>query len=248
MNKVLDQVLIEATDNSLMNTKLINDSLGGHFDEMPRDVFEPVPLKEESRGYSPFPKIRKQAPSSQMSLPAPSLKKRRTSSYFTPTIRGYQENQWMKIFDQLIEFKEQHGHCLVPHTYPENQTLSRWVKRQRYQYKLKQAGKESTMTDARVKMLQGIDFVWDSHAIIWEKRLNELKEYRNKYSDCNVPSNYDNQDLVVWIKCQRRQYRLFRDNNKSSSITIDRIHALNNIGFLWKVREDPPPVALHHRG
>jgi hypothetical protein len=65
----------------------------------------------------------------------------------------------------------------VPHTYAENPPLARWVKRQRYQYKLKIESKQSTMTDERIIMLENIGFIWDSHAAAWEEKLMELKEY-----------------------------------------------------------------------
>ena len=68
-------------------------------------------------------------------------------------------------------------HSQVPHTYAENPPLARWVKRQRYQYKLKIENKQSTMTDERIIMLENIGFIWDSHAAAWEEKLNELKEY-----------------------------------------------------------------------
>ncbi|CAJ1959494.1 unnamed protein product [Cylindrotheca closterium] len=175
----------------------------------------------------------------------PRPKKRRISNDQQPRFRGYQEKQWEEQFEELLKFKEQEGHCLVPHTYPENQVLSRWVKRQRYQYKLKAAGKvPSTMTDVRIKKLEDIGFVWDSHATAWVNRLKELEEYREKHGDCNVPSNYPaNPELATWIKCQRRQYKLFWAGNKSSSMTVERMNKLNEVGFIWKVREDLPMPA-----
>ena len=42
-----------------------------------------------------------------------------------------QDEQWEKTLRSLIKFKEEHGHCLVPKIYPENQNLSYWVFRQR---------------------------------------------------------------------------------------------------------------------
>lgn len=93
----------------------------------------------------------------------------------------------------------------VPHCYKKNIGLARWVKRQRYQYKLMVDGKQTTMTDERVKLLEDVGFIWDSHAATWEERLNELREFRRIHGDCNVPSSYaENPKLATWIKCQRR--------------------------------------------
>lgn len=89
----------------------------------------------------------------------------------------------------------------VPHTYKENPPLARWVKRQRYQYKLKVEGKISTMTDERVALLENIGFIWDSHAAAWAEKLQELKEYTKLRGDCNVPSTYPgNPQLATWVK------------------------------------------------
>ena len=110
------------------------------------------------------------------------------------------------------------------------------VKRQRYQYKLRQAGQQSTLVVWRVKALESVGFVWDSHSALWEERLNELKGYRLVNGNCNVPSSYPkSKQLSTWVKCQRRQYRLFRQGN-NSNLTEERIAALVELGFVWDGR------------
>ena len=64
--------------------------------------------------------------------------------------RSSQEEQWYIKFNELVAYKRIHGHCQVPHKYIPNPTLAQWAKRQRYQYKLKQEAKPSTMTDERI--------------------------------------------------------------------------------------------------
>ena len=34
---------------------------------------------------------------------------------------------WMRMFEELMEYKEQHGNCLVPTMYEDNRKLGRWV-------------------------------------------------------------------------------------------------------------------------
>ncbi|CAJ1967312.1 unnamed protein product [Cylindrotheca closterium] len=151
-----------------------------------------------------------------------------------PRFRDYQENQWQKQFQALLEFKQKHGHCCVPNKHNENPVLGRWVKRQRYQHKLLQQGKKSTLVPHRVKALEDAGFIWDSHSALWEERLNELKAYRRVHGHSNVPSTFTaNAQLSTWVKCQRRQYRLFLDGEPSSNLTLERISALNQIGFQW---------------
>src|SRR5256885_12848299 len=38
---------------------------------------------------------------------------------------------WERRFEELKAFKARHGHCHVPHIYPENRALGRWVSKQR---------------------------------------------------------------------------------------------------------------------
>ena len=115
--------------------------------------------------------------------------------------------------------------------------MARWVKRQRYQYKLKTEGQMSTMTDQRAKLLEDIGFIWDSHAAAWADKLHELKDYARVKGNCNVPSTFpENPQLATWVKCQRRQYKLLRDK-RTSNMTVDRVLQLEKIGFVWEVRK-----------
>merc|ERR1712159_188705 len=96
--------------------------------------------------------------------------------------RAYQAENWTEKFEELLQFRDQHGHCLVPNCHPDNPALAQWTKRQRYQYKLKMDGKRSTITDERVRALDEAGFVWDSHKAVWAERLEELKEFKSNTS------------------------------------------------------------------
>eukprot|EP00980_Cylindrotheca_fusiformis_P016441 scaffold4902_cov115-Cylindrotheca_fusiformis.AAC.2 len=150
--------------------------------------------------------------------------------------RPYQQHQWDAQFQELLAFQKERGHCCVPHNYEENPILSRWIKRQRYQYKLRQEGKTSTLTASRIQQLEAIGFVWDSHAAAWEERLNELKLYSLRHGHCNVPSTCTvYPQLATWVKCQRRQFKLLCAGKKSN-ITPERISALEDVGFQWDIQ------------
>lgn len=151
--------------------------------------------------------------------------------------RIYQAENWMEKYDELCEFRRIYGHCLVPNVFPENPPLAQWVKRQRYQYKLKCNNKRSSMSDERIQALEQVGFVWDSHSAVWDERLEELLEFRQVMGHCNVPSRYTgNHQLAVWVKRQRRQYKFYLEN-KPSAMTLDRIHRLEAIGFEWDMRK-----------
>jgi hypothetical protein len=92
------------------------------------------------------------------------------------------------------------------------------------------------MTPERVKALDEIGFVWDSQGAAWGDRLGELQQFRQLFKHCNVPSNYyENTRLATWIKCQRRQYKLYMEN-KPSNMTPQRIQHLESLGFEWGLR------------
>ena len=67
---------------------------------------------------------------------------------------------WSIRFQQLCEFKEQLGHCLVPVKYSANLKFGRWVSTQRSSYRFHQEGKPSSMTAERIRELESIGFDW----------------------------------------------------------------------------------------
>jgi hypothetical protein len=151
--------------------------------------------------------------------------------------RGYQADQWTEKFEELCAFIKTTGHCQVPHGYPTNESLARWTKRQRYQYKLRLEGKPCTMTEDRIGALNALGFVWNSHEAIWEERWTELEEFKlANGGHCNVPSQFEtNQKLATWVKCQRRQYKLFLAQ-QPSNMTPNRAARLHELGFVWELR------------
>lgn len=149
------------------------------------------------------------------------------------TVTTHLVDQWDTIFQDLKKYKLEHGNCLVPHTYPANPRLARWVKRQRYQYKLLKLGKSASMPIDRIKMLEDLGFVWDSHQLVWEKMFRELMEYKERHGDCDIPSKYPaNSVLATWATRQRSQYKLYI-TGKKSSITPERVAVLEDVGFTW---------------
>ncbi|KAG7366868.1 helicase domain protein [Nitzschia inconspicua] len=151
-------------------------------------------------------------------------------------IRPHQNQKWNERYTELCEFHRRFGHSVVPYHYKESTALAWWVKRQRHQYKMKKEGLHSTLTEEREKLLESLDFVWDSHTAIWEMRLQELIEYKVRHGHTSI-SQSENPKLLVWVKCQRRQYKMFCAGQKSS-MTPERINKLNAIGFCWNPRRE----------
>jgi hypothetical protein len=87
---------------------------------------------------------------------------------FTWTIRSRDTfgESWNQRFEELKEFRRNHGHCLVPSRYPETPELGVWVGTQRTQYRLYMKAKEggnptvSSMNEDRVRALEALGFTW----------------------------------------------------------------------------------------
>lgn len=152
--------------------------------------------------------------------------------------REYQAESWSEKFEELCAFRRKYGHCHVPHYFSESFTLAQWVKRQRYQYKLKLDGKRSTLTEERIRILNKVDFIWNSHDAVWEERFQDLLAYKHVHGHCIVPSTFEaNPQLAVWTKRQRRQYKRYK-HKMSSSVTPSRIEKLEKAGFVWDCRKN----------
>ena len=62
-----------------------------------------------------------------------------------------------------------------------------------------------------------------------------------------MPSNFRDKKLATWVKCQRRQYKLYWDG-KPSAMSPERILELEKVGFEWEIRSTVPrpPNTGHH--
>jgi len=62
--------------------------------------------------------------------------------------------QWNLRYKQMLDFKQQHGHCDIPINYPGNPQLGRWISRQRQ--------KRDKLTQERILLLEEIGFLWSA--------------------------------------------------------------------------------------
>jgi hypothetical protein len=146
-------------------------------------------------------------------------------------IRPYQNDQWNERYTELVEYRNQFGHCNVPYHWPDNKPLSQWVKRQRHQRKLKTEKKHSNLTDEREHILDILGFIWDSRAANWEERYQQLCSYHSQHGHCQVTrKDKDSRQLAVWLKRQRHLCRLFLSGEADTGITSERLTKLVDIG------------------
>lgn len=163
----------------------------------------------------------------------------KVSNDFRPKIRFHQKEQWMERYQELVKkyYKKNGRSHDSGITGKEDTPLARWVKRQRYNYNLRKAGKPCPLTDERVKLLDKLSFVWNPKEKAWEERFEALVAFKEKHKHCNVPSHYPpNQSLADWVKFMRHKQKHYVSNGLGSLFTLDRIIQLNELGFRWSGR------------
>lgn len=139
-------------------------------------------------------------------------------------------DKWHSRYNELLEYREQHGHCNVPYHYKEKPFLNSWVKRQRYQFKCLRQGKTSHLTNERIRLLEAINFSWDTHELAWESNFEAFRKHVQTNKHCHIPAKETR--LFAWAKRQRRQHKLWLAN-KDSTMTEDRCRRLTGLGFRW---------------
>jgi superfamily II DNA or RNA helicase len=129
---------------------------------------------------------------------------------------------WDFRFGELIKYKNQNGNCNPPR-HGITQTLGNWVAYQRLH--------KSILSADRIKKLDSIGFIWTPLQAEWEEMFDVLKEYKQKYSSCNVPYRYkDNPKLSYWVQKQR---------NQKFRLSEEKIARLEKLGFQWKYQIHP---------
>jgi hypothetical protein len=145
------------------------------------------------------------------------------------------DKKWHIQYEQLVEFKRKHGHCVVPRSNEqEHKSLGPWVNRQRSNYV------DNKMRLDRKTLLNEIGFTWKAHGAhilnqgahknkIWQWQYERLVEFQQTNGHCRVPFNYEqHKSLGWWVRTQRSYY----NHNKLGQ---DRKRILDDIGFAWNV-------------
>jgi len=133
---------------------------------------------------------------------------------------GPYNSAWETMFAELIRYKEHFGDCNVsPRRNPQ---LASWVDRQRNRQRRLSA-------ECRAR-LDELGFKWEPRSSAWEIMFAELKRYKKRFGDCNVPAKWaENPKLGTWVMFQRQQKR-------TEKLSAAREARLNEVRFVWKLR------------
>jgi hypothetical protein len=84
----------------------------------------------------------------------------------TPGKDSSHNKKWEDSYKELVDFKAKHGHTLVPVNKQDQTKLSRWVSRQRLEYRYMTEGKPTAMNEERFRRLSEIGFAFRA----WEAK------------------------------------------------------------------------------
>ena len=148
--------------------------------------------------------------------------------------------------NQLLRFKEEFGHCIVPNYYSDNPSLGHWYNAMRCAHnRIKKGSKtdrnlspsktDRNLSPDRIERLEDFFFKWHVHDASFEKRCHELVAFKKEFGHCNVPRSYKgNPSLRNWCNIMRNAYSKKQKGNKiRSNLSQDRIERLEEIGFEW---------------
>ncbi|MDA0369809.1 MAG: Helicase associated domain protein, partial [Proteobacteria bacterium] len=128
---------------------------------------------------------------------------------------------WDERYGELVAYKGANGDCNVPQGWKENPKLGTWCSKQR------KAFKSGSLSDDRVKRLEGLGFVWEPLDAAWEEMFSALVSFRESHGDCNVPTGWkENPKLGSWCNTQRMAFR-------KEALSDDRVKRLESLGFVW---------------
>ena len=102
------------------------------------------------------------------------------------------EDQWRQNYKVLADYSVEHGDCDVPERYTQDKALGNWVKLQRDHYS------DGMLPEERVALLNQIGFNFyhgrksarARKTDPWDRRLSELKAYKDKTGNTNVPKKF----------------------------------------------------------
>ena len=146
--------------------------------------------------------------------------------------------------EECKKFKTEHGHCKIPTTAKYNKSLGVWVQEMRRNFKLMATtGKPRRMINSdQIASLNDIGFHWGfkpkagmpQSDPMWEKDYKEIKEFKEKHGDFNVPKG----PLDEWA-CEQRTQKKKRDSKMKCNINSARIKKLDAIQFNWSGPRKP---------
>lgn len=143
--------------------------------------------------------------------------------------KSHQEKVWMKHYKDLVTFQQSTGREYPSASDPHTQ-LYHWCKNQRRFHN------KGIMPEDREKLLDKINFRWNTLNYTFEKRLDQLIKFKKKHGSLHVSQvkyakNTEYHKLSRWVNEIRRMYN-------ENRLSINRIIELDKIDFIWNMEDE----------
>jgi superfamily II DNA or RNA helicase len=137
---------------------------------------------------------------------------------------------WDEMFVELQTVKMKHGHCDLDKIKKIGlYELHGWVEAQQRKFR------RGELNDGQIEKFKALGVVFEMPITdprqAWDKMFETLVKYKQKYGDCDVPSNFSEMEyLGSWAACQRKL-------RSDGLLSRDLIRRLEEVGFVWDRKE-----------
>mmetsp|Transcript_33745 Transcript_33745/g.81585 ORF Transcript_33745/g.81585 Transcript_33745/m.81585 type:complete len:812 (-) Transcript_33745:178-2613(-) len=170
---------------------------------------------------------------------------------------------WEDRFQQLAEWKREHGNFDVPaptnslkdgddEDGEEKYKFYKWVTRLHNEYRAYEKGTSSKLNDERVERLKGIDFQFRGPksrgrpstgtvsivpSLPWEKRLQQMENFKRDTGHLNIDHNYKHcSNLGGWAADMSTLYKNWKAGTQQlSEDMIAKFNQLSALGFRFDI-------------
>lgn len=125
------------------------------------------------------------------------------------------DEQFEERCAEYVAFREKHGHVRIG----QHTALGNWARAVRTRWK------DGTLGDGRLPILESIGFLFDPHEERWQRRLQELRAFKNAHG-C-FPAAKEGR-VGEWVHNQRNSY-------KWGELSKERAAQLEALGVRWSV-------------
>jgi hypothetical protein len=140
--------------------------------------------------------------------------------------------KWEKSFKLILEFKNTYGHCRVPQISSEHKELSAWCNIQKLYFH------KGLLDNIKIEKLNSIGFYWfENKNVLWEKRYNQLIDFKNKFGHFKVPRRQNAKDKYIEYKVLSNWISTQRYYNSIGKLQANRKSKLDEIDFIWVYRQ-----------
>lgn len=133
---------------------------------------------------------------------------------------------WDYWYPELCEFYNKNGHTIVMREKDNSNKLAMWVS------KLREKFSHGKLDEEKVNKLNELNFVWNVYDYNWNKGYLICLDYKSEFGHLEPHSGdtYKDFDICQWINRQKTL-------KKEGSLSDERIKKLDDIGFIWSMKD-----------